>query len=162
MNDVILIDDFLDDPDSMRDLAIRYRGIWTKRGNHPGLRSIQLSDISMEHVYILHDAIQEKLDFYYGVQDSMFQYCVTADGNSWVHQDRTNEAILIVYLSPDPPAESGTIFYKSEDGDDIDFIVENKYNRAMLYNGYRFHKSNNYFGDCLKNGRLFLINFMKF
>ena len=161
MGNIIVIDDFLDDPEFFRKSALKWRGIWSKKGNHPGLRSEHISKIDLKLVYQLHDSCQEKMSGWYSCQRSMFQYCMKSDGSSWIHQDKERERILIIYLTPNPPENSGTIFYNSNNSKDIKRVVENEYNRALIYDSTgTWHKSNHYFGDSIETSRLFLINFM--
>jgi hypothetical protein len=39
--------------------------------------------------------------------------------------------------------------------------IGNVFNRLILYPGITYHKSNDYFGDSIKNGRLTQVFFMK-
>jgi len=48
MGNIIVIDDFLDDPEFFRKSALKWRGIWSKKGNHPGLRSEHISKIDLK------------------------------------------------------------------------------------------------------------------
>jgi hypothetical protein len=113
-----------------------------------------------------------------------FQYTVSND-RSWIHSDNdlTNWA-GIIYLTPNAPETSGTCFYKFKDGtmnsDESRFlktdderqlycrdmtkwskvdIVGNVFNRLVLFDSRRFHASMDYFGDNIKNGRLFQVFF---
>ena len=40
-------------------------------------------------------------------------------------------------------------------------VIGNVFNRLIMYKGTAFHKSNNYFGDSLRNGRLTQVFFIK-
>ena len=44
---------------------------------------------------------------------------------------------------------------------DIDNVIGNVFNRLIIYKGTEFHKSNNYFGDSIENGRLTQVFFIK-
>jgi hypothetical protein len=40
-------------------------------------------------------------------------------------------------------------------------IIGNVFNRLIVYKGTEYHKSNNYFGDSVENGRLTQVFFIK-
>ena len=110
-----------------------------------------------------------------------YQY-TTKEMNSWVHRDMTNWA-GIIYLTPNAPLNSGTGFFKHKQTEienldeynnldtqlqnQVDYdssnmdkwelidYVGNKYNRLVLFQGFRNHRSMEYFGDNINNGRLF-------
>ena len=56
----------------------------------------------------------------------------------------------VLYLTPNPPSESGTTIF--EKGKQVD--VENKYNRLIAYDGTQKHGATNFFGDNRSNGRM--------
>ncbi|MGE0658285.1 MAG: hypothetical protein AB7F36_01790 [Reyranellaceae bacterium] len=81
----------------------------------------------------------------------------------------------VLYLSPEPPAGSGTRFSRTvtrirrrpgeplkpvplgvnESADTADtFEVVNQYNRLVIYRGARYHRASGYFGRSRKSGRL--------
>ena len=87
----------------------------------------------------------------------------------------------IIYLTPDPPADGGTLVYRhkelgiekdseaegkdqikqmNDDSSDeskweVMDVVANKYNRLIIFTGRRSHKSNKYFGSTKESARLF-------
>jgi hypothetical protein len=84
--------------------------------------------------------------------------------------------VLILFLTPDPSPNSGTIFYnrkpdvnedeyKQNDGDpkyyDVKEVFENVYNKAALYNPDEFHKSDTYFGESFRDSRLSQVCFLR-
>jgi Family of unknown function (DUF6445) len=113
-----------------------------------------------------------------------FQY-TTSRERSWIHIDGFNNWAAVVFMTPDAPLTGGTGFYefgpdgardKREQGllqnqaetdrfsqdmtkwKPVD-TVGNVYNRMVLFDSTRFHMSQDYFGDCLQNGRLFQVFF---
>ena len=106
--------------------------------------------------------------------------------DSWVHRDETTWA-GILYLTPDAPLSSGTAFFRhkntgienkyqydkadKEIKDELDNdsknmdkwelidYVGNKYNRLVLFQGMRNHRSMDYFGKDKNDGRLFQLWF---
>lgn len=169
---LVVVDDFYPDPDAMRKFAMAQD--FSVSGNYPGLRtkSFATEDDKRRFEAIL----GRNITYFPGEYNGSFQI-VTGDLKSWIHRDLTRFG-GVVYLSPDPPANSGTIFYRhretglvkaadadiekrlSQDSNDeskwevIDRIG-NKYNRLILFDGFLTHKSDEYFGDSRETGRLF-------
>ena len=177
---VNVIDDFFDNPDAVRALALRQRYYRPKDhpdhldkgqlvSTHPGKRTEKLNEIvEMQPTYLeVIDGYKNKFgynDWWY--HSVFFQSTRKQDLPSWVHQDekdlRVDKRVLICYLSPNPDENAGTSFYDKTGPDaNIIFNIKNKYNRAFVYDSRYYHQSNDYFGDTLKNGRLFLISFIQ-
>jgi hypothetical protein len=114
----------------------------------------------------------------YGV-NACFQYCI--GGDQLVYHYDGQEYAGIIFLTPNPPPQSGTSFYRSihtknmkcQDDDSIVFkngyldptefeavdVVGNKYNRLVLFDAKMFHAASGYFGTNINNGRLFQLFF---
>ena len=183
----IVVDNFFRSPDIVREFALEQQ-YWPKEtnpngGNWPGKRS--------DYISALHDELfknmMEKIHKTIGIDrmhstytESFFQYCSESDGNSWVHRDALQfepTHVGLIYLSPNPQPNSGTILYEHKDpdyvkGDPIDDsgdvndynvkqVLENKYNRAVIYHPDEFHKSDTYFGTTKEDSRLFIVFFMR-
>ena len=179
-------DGFLDDPDMVRKFALscdlKYCDEYENFGNWPGKRSTYLQDIIDDVSYRklvsgICDIIDKDLDIDKDIYnfESYFQLCLPEDGNSWIHQDSILwDYACIIYLTPDPEPNSGTIIYDAiECGYDhynkekhsnyiIRNIIENKYNRMAIYDSMEFHKSDMYFGNDNNDGRLTIVSFIKF
>jgi hypothetical protein len=187
MFEPIVMDGVLENPDFVRKVALKQQ-YWESQdhphgGNWPGRRSDYVSVIDfplfqqmMGHV---HDAI--------GISRSassyttmFFQSCSTRDGNSWVHRDTLDfnpTHVGMFYLSPNPPANSGTILYTHKDPDyvygdpsddsgnpedyNVKQVLENRYNRLVVYHPNEFHKSDTYFGSSIDDSRLFAVFFTR-
>lgn len=164
------------------------------RGNYPGQRTIsyaneQLKSIIQKYVEPFGGKITEfpipKADGSdaSSIYNGSFQYTTSRD-RSWVHIDGYNNWAGVVYLTPNAPLSSGTVFYEFYDGatckNDITVMnnqkeidrfsqdltkwkmvdnVGNVFNRLILFNAHRFHMSQDYFGDSKENGRLFQVFF---
>ena len=113
-----------------------------------------------------------------------YQYTTSRD-RSWIHADQTTKWAAVCYLTPDAPLSGGTGLFKHkptgltmapklEDGSYDDELLSeiykdsqdmtkwelvdrigNVYNRLIMYRGYHFHMSLDYFGQDLYDGRLF-------
>ena len=113
-----------------------------------------------------------------------FQYTTKHD-KSWIHDDKYTTWAAVCYLTPNAPVNSGTALFTHKatglnktpykQNGDVDFEllneiykdsqdmskwnlnvqVSNVYNRLVMYRGYYFHTSLEYFGNDLNDGRLF-------
>jgi hypothetical protein len=173
--ELIVIDNFYDNPLKIREDAINEE--YPVVGNFPGYRTNA----------ILYDGIKEKFESIIGRKitywptgntsyNGSFQY-TTSNMKSWIHRDKT-EWSAIIFLTPNPPPNSGTLLYKhlpsnqmyAYNSDDEKLMnndtydlnkwelvdkIGNLFNRCILFRGKRSHISDTYFGDSITNGRLF-------
>jgi predicted Zn-dependent protease with MMP-like domain len=164
-NKIIVIDNFYDNPDSVRELALAQE--FDVKGNFPGRRT--KSFLSQE----AKDKITQILgNITWNNEDGStgsFQY-TTALERSWIHRD-VREWAGVCYLTPNAPLESGTILYQDKEIDrpkevyDLtkfkkDITIGNVYNRLILYKGSLLHKSDTYFGLEKQEARLFQVFFL--
>jgi hypothetical protein len=114
-NDIIIVNNFYEDPDSIRELALNM-GVYPFVGGYPGQRSLGVpKELSLQ----LKSKFEEILgmtitrwetyagepgaDYY---MNTSFQ--LITDGNqNWVHKDASDWA-AVVYLNPDTNPDSGT------------------------------------------------------
>lgn len=187
--DPITVDNFFTEPSLYRKFALSQKwyasGEGPNNANHPGYRTDYLSvldeQLFQKFSFKLYDALNIIDRDTPSYIESFFQYCREEDGNSWVHRDSlyfNPTHVGVVYLTPNPPQNSGTILYHppytpynydtdlyEESGNPEDYEVkvnlENRYNRMVMYDPNEFHKSDTYFGDNIKNSRLFIVFFMR-
>ena len=191
MSKALVYDSFFADPDGVRQYALGEK-FWDcsftsiMYGKWPGKRSHLLhwvsADIFDQLITRLTEALELSLDDDIYIE-AYFQYCTREDGDSWVHRDLDDfdkTHVGVIYLTPDPPPQSGTIIYQppaelahiddlNPDTDypvdpaayDVKQVVDNRFNRLVVYKPTDFHKSDNYFGDSLQDGRLFIVFFMR-
>jgi len=179
---IIVVDDFYEDPDLVRRVAleqefiadIRYfKGKRTaKKFLPPGTKQIFEQLLGKKIIaWEEHDC------------NGVFQYC-TAQDSLVIHSDLQSYA-AVIYLTPNAPPETGTSFYRSKKHtnvrsihsndslyndvyendyydrtrfDEID-TVGNVYNRLVIWNARMIHSASEYFGNSLENSRLFHIFF---
>jgi len=173
----IIIDNFLDDPDRIRNqsLSLNFDRI---QESVPGLRSS--SSLVGDH----QTEVETKLKTIFGgeivwdwTQDSFYFHscfvgCGPTQGGSetWVHKDSPEkdqgEFAAVLYLTPNPNHDAGTAIYcQTSDGETelrpdmeprIDIGVGNVYNRLVIYRGKAlFHGSIlPGFGNTLETSRL--------
>ena len=169
----LIIDDFLDDPDHIRNFLINNKVAFEIKGHYPGKRTTPVDDISYQNMIIekLHKVLPFKIKM--KPLSFAFQLCLS-DEKTWVHVD-PSDWTGVLYLTPNAPVESGTLLFKADDESmmkirseekhqlDIDITagISNVYNRLVLLRGKDIpHRSNLAgFGDCLENGRLTQVFF---
>jgi|TARA_B100000131_G_C17651346_1_gene424285 hypothetical protein len=157
---VIVVDNFLDDPDRIRNIALSF-DYSNVQNNVPGVRSSSRAGGEYE------DKVTEKFREIFNSdiewcweQDSFcFQLC-TEGTESWIHQDPVAEWAAVLYLTPNAPLDSGTGIYESPNSD-MNVAVGNMYNRLVAYRGkMMYHRSIvPGFGDSLETGRLTQVFF---
>ena len=156
---LIVLDNFLDDPDRIRFHAL---GLDFDRvqPSVPGVRSMRLGgDLQKE--------VEDKLKIAFGckeiiwdmTQDTLcFQSCMEGT-ETWVHRDsqgeKQGEWAAVLYLTPNPVLDSGTGIFESPDHD-MNIGVGNVYNRLVAYRGkVLYHRSIlPGFGNTLETSRL--------
>ena len=156
---LIVLDNFLDDPDRIRFHALgldfnRYQV------SVPGVRSMRLGGA-------LQTEVEDKLKIAFGckeiiwdwTQDTLcFQSCKEGT-ETWVHKDSQGENqgewAAVLYLTPNPVLDSGTGIFESPDHD-MNIGVGNVYNRLVAYRGkVLYHRSIvPGFGNTLETSRL--------
>ena len=156
---LIVIDNFLDDPDKVRSIVLgldfnRYQV------SVPGVRSHRVGgDLQIE--------VEDKLKIAFGckeiiwdmTQDTLcFQSCMEGT-ETWIHVDSQGENqgewAAVLYLTPNPVLDSGTGIFESPDHD-MNIGVGNVYNRLVAYRGkVLYHRSIvPGFGNTLETSRL--------
>jgi hypothetical protein len=175
---VIIIDDFYSNPDSVRNFALAQD--FKVQGNFPGMRTASF----------LNDSVKETIQTFLwnaggGITDWHEQdglsgsfEMATAANRSWIHTDHHNTWAGVCYLTPNAPLSGGTgLFmhkqtgartsgelenYESQDMTKWEMVdrIGNRYNRLVLYRSDMFHTSLDYFGHNNETGRLFQLFFI--
>lgn len=171
----IIVDNFYQDPDAVRDFALQQD--FCISGNYPGKRTKSFGTLKLKERF--EKLIGKKIVHWPGYYNGSFQYCQQGM-KSWIHRDGTQYS-AIIYLSPDPPLQSGTSIYRHissglsrcsiqeedmlrdcasnyEEWEKIN-TYGNLYNRCVIFCGKYSHQSDEYFGNSLENSRLFQIFF---
>lgn len=179
---VIIIDDFYNNPDEVRNFALSQN--FDVTGNWPGIRTKSfINDSTKETIQKILQPIAGNVTDW-GIGDGFtgsFQF-TTAKDRSWIHTDPHNTWAGVCYLTPDAPVSGGTGLYKRKktnsmtqiEPDEMLFGTEaqdftkwelvdtigNRYNRLVLYRGDIWHCSKDYFGTNQEDGRLFQLFFI--
>ncbi len=186
---LIVIDNFYEDPDSVRDQALSYRFDFV--AHWPGMRTYGVPEdqsliLKSKFEKILNQKIT-KWDTFDGDSkkdmNTCYQLCLKED-YTWVHHDKTKWA-AVCYLTPDADPDSGTGLFthieknisawnpddpstdlnKNDETYDLSkwqltAEVKNQYNRLILYSGYNYHRSMiPGFGNNYLTGRLTQVFF---
>jgi hypothetical protein len=167
----LVIDNFFEDPISIREIALN-ASYYTKESHpgdiaqFPGHRTDYINNWNKElYNYLLTrqlDCVKHLIDI------SQYTEYWTKFSFSWTDKsipriehvdfdDNWNEFKVfyggVVYLNPAPPKETGTILT------DVT-IVENKFNRYVMYDATKRHAIENSFGETLEDSRLVLTHFI--
>lgn len=167
-----IINNFLPYPNVVRAWALSHKFYNAKEfaeltnepNTWPGYRTEVLPNLDTAYADVVLSRISYLALTNFGIQHdhirSCFQICLKDDGDSWIHTDHDVDLAGILYLTPNPPADSGTTIYSNPPHETLDSIG-NVYNRLVLYRSNLFHKSQKYFGDTLETGRLTQVFFIK-
>jgi len=185
MPSVIIVDNFYNDPDTVRDYALNLE--YVERGYHGavGHRTLEhkhFKGVKAEFENLLHSKMAEGTEI--GGWDyqtnGVFQHCMAEDPFV-IHADSQQWA-AVVYLTPDAPPQCGTTLYRHReskenavremegwkmfkenyyDSTPFEMVDQlgNVYNRMILWDAQLIHAASQYFGDSIENDRLFQIFF---
>lgn len=173
---IIVVDDFLDNPDEVRHLALQQPFI---KGHYTGLRTedqfLHVAPFREEFERILG---RNLLDWSNSA-NGRFQCCLASDTIPY-HSDYPSRA-GVLFLTPDAPIEAGVSFYRGRltglrkrtsdprlmeltygggaafdrsRWEEVD-RVGNIFNRLVLFDAHYAHGASAYFGSSLNDGRLF-------
>ena len=156
---LIVIDNFLDDPDRIRfhALSLDFDRI---QKSVPGVRSNTAlgGDLQTEVETKLKTALGGEIVWDWTQDSFCFQSCQEGT-ETWVHIDSQGEDqgewAAVLYLTPNPILDSGTGIWESPDAD-MNIGVGNVYNRLVAYRGkVLYHRSIlPGFGNTLETSRL--------
>jgi hypothetical protein len=174
---IIIVDGFLDDPDAVRNIALKQNFV---KMHSAGVRTernfLHLAPYREQFEQLLQKRLTNWDD---NAANGRFQCCFASDAIPY-HSD-SQSAAGVLFLTPDAPIEAGLSFFRgrlsglrgrSRDlglmeltfGGGAEFDrsrweevdrVGNLYNRLVLFNAQLAHGASAYFGDNIENGRLF-------
>ncbi len=165
IDQLIQIDNFLPDPDEFRKIALVMK--YTPSDETTGWKGYRALDKG-EYNDVLTEYIKSKIDgkFYNTFFDTYFHYTLketeqeiySFDKNK-IHRDAGVDYAGVIYLTPNPAPDSGTVFY--DDDYKVVHTVENVYNRFVFYPSRILHAVNKPFGETIENGRLTFTIFVR-
>jgi len=133
----IIIDNFFETPSLVREYALSQEFSKKQKGNWPGYRTDPINQLNIEFYNIFSNKlfsffVPAGTDFQY-ILDAQFQYSDASFGSGWVHNDNYEKYDFagVVYLTPDPPENSGTCIYDITENTDKftkwDIVDESKW-----------------------------------
>lgn len=126
---IIIKDNFLHLPNVVREWALaqeyydaqQMSVMYGERTEWPGTRTTSIVDLDKSYadycLGMLSNTIMRMTGRGNISINSYFQITSEKDGCSWVHQDNNVDFAAVLYLTPNPPPDSGTIIYKCNDHD---------------------------------------------
>lgn len=174
---LIIADDFYEDALEVREFALSQE--FNVTGNFPSARTESFSTESAKQ--IIQNLIMPhggQITYWPDGYNGAFQFTTQYD-RSWIHADSGTTWAALVYLTPNAPLSAGTGLFKHKetglsewpDDEELQNLVNadsqdltkwemidrvgNVFNRIVLYRGYIFHQSLDYFGKNKHDGRLF-------
>ncbi len=184
----VIEDGFFEDPDAVRAFALQSARFWPSdihvlSGKWPGERTLLLQWLGSNLIRDFLDGllpavgVEPETAVHVSVQ---YSYCVADTPSSNIHRDLVDGKahythVGLVYLTPDPAPNSGTILYEPKDpaaldnwtpaltrpdAHNIKMRLDNQYNRLVVYDPREYHNADTYFGSSLEDARLFLVFFM--
>lgn len=170
---VIVIDNFLPYPHIVRHWALSQKFYdceemterFKEKTEWPGLRTDAVNTLDINYANDVLSKISQLAKICFGISNNLhirssFQLTREKDGNSWIHKDDDVDVAGLLYLTPNAPVSAGTTLYTAPPHEPMD-VIGNVFNRLILYKADTYHKSTEYFGDTLENGRLTQVFFVK-
>lgn len=180
--ELIVVDDFYENPDEVREIALN-QNFEPDLRYHKGKRtSTKFLAPGTKQLFesLLGRKITNWVEYEY---NGIFQYCTAED--PLVYHSDTQSYAAAVYLTPNAPIETGTSFYRSKSHPDIrktdvekninqevfaggyydrtkfELVdtVGNVYNRLAIWNSKMIHSASEYFGTDKYDSRLFHLFF---
>ena len=172
MKNVFVCDNFFDDVEKIRDIALSSRFYSPdeimRNVNWRGFRTRELGLSNNKLLINLKKYILDKIVDKFNLKDYSIEtffhltYSDTKntlknfDDKKW-HRDNTEGYAGVVYLTPNPPKNSGTsIIFDGKINE-----IENCYNRMIVYPSHYTHAPTDLFGNTIENGRITLTFFVE-
>lgn len=179
LSDFIVIDDVFENPDQIIEYAKTLK--FYTNDEHPffpkskwsGHRTEYLENLDREAFHkILNPVLTKTINKFMNETENQFQcsfeyvasaafhYLTENDiyNETWSHKDEKDSLLAgVVYLAKNPKENSGTVVFKNEN----EVVVENKFNRLVLYRANYLHHPQVGFGKDLEDGRLTFTIFIK-
>jgi len=167
LQDIIVIDDFFKDPDSIMEFAnqqVFVENDFEKTKSYwQGLRTKELHSIDIHRTNKITNEFfdrifinQYKLTYKWKALFCFHRLSSLEKFNyKWIHTDSSSVYAGVVYLSKNPVENSGTFIIKNNKV----IPIENIYNRLLLYKSNYIHSPMSGFGED-ENSRLTLTMFI--
>ena len=166
--DILIKDNFLDDIDTLRKVALSQRFIYhLDAPTSVGWRGYRTWEISYLKEPIVQECREKVLHYcceHYNVDsntiaiETYFHISCSVQERQrlkrWHRDDQRHAGVI--YLTPNAPLNAGTTVFINDKAIEI----ENKYNRLILYPGFNKHGPTYLFGDGIDDGRMTVTFFI--
>lgn len=180
--DFIEIENVLDNPDEIVEFAKKQNYLTKEEYNShtktfwrgSRTKAISILDDTLAHhidnqiftkcINKLYSDSSNRISYSFSSKISSFFHILTEKeiyDSSWIHKDRECIWAGVIYLNKNPKPDSGTVVYRN--GEKI--IVDNQYNKLVMYTPTYEHASQGGFGTNIDDGRLtitFFVNDFEF
>ena len=177
LTDFIIVDDVFDNPDEIVEFAKRQKYYskeehkYGEKSYFAGLRSDALNEIDEELYHNINNQIFtkciekhypkefNKIVYGFGFQTSTFFHILYENDQltpKWWHKDSNCIWAGVIYLNKNPSPNSGTLVNRNNK----EIVVENSYNKLVIYSPTYEHTSQGGFGTNIDDGRLTLTFFV--
>lgn len=155
-DNVIVIDNFLSDVDTIRKeaLSLNYTKSEVDTKGWKGYRCLYETNIANQISNLVKKELVNRNELFTDFDiKSYFHYTTNeTDITNKIHKDFQSDYAGVLYLTPNPPINSGTAIY-NDMGIEVSNI-ENIYNRLTIYPSNLWHSLKNTFGNDIDTGRL--------
>jgi hypothetical protein len=165
INGSIIIDNCIDNIDFIRNasLSLDYTKSDASSGGWKGYRCLEKNKLADNLMFTIYNKLIEKNSILNNAEYRYYFHCSLSENNNdtnTIHKDYKSDYAGVLYMSPNPPPNSGTKFY--DDARNVINYVDNIYNRLVMYPSNIWHSVNNSFGHTLETGRLTFTIFCSF
>lgn len=115
------------------------------------LQKIDVTSFFVPETTLFNISAQTQVSFHYTTSEFVFER-----NDAWVHTDPHFLYSGVLYLTENPPKDSGTILFDGKK----EIVIENKFNRLAFYRSDITHSSQSGFGETLRDSRLVLLFFV--
>lgn len=157
INGITIIDNCLDDIDSIRKeaLQLNYTKSDPNSGGWKGYRCLEETDLANSLMNTISNKLNNTNSFFKNVDYRYYFHYLLLENNkdiNRIHKDSMSDYAGVLYMTPNPSKDCGTSFY--DDSANLIHYLDNIYNRLVIYPSNIWHSVNNSFGDTLENSRL--------
>ena len=162
MPEYILIDNFFNDVNSIRNyaLSLSYENsskITGWKGDRTSVTNTSILEYIKSKLVDIDAALSNlelEVYFYYSIDETKNE--IKDFSKNRLHKDVTEWA-GVIYLTPNPPLNSGTTLHR--DNGELICNIENIYNRFIFYKGNTLHGVLNTFGNTIEDSRITITIF---
>ena len=127
---IITLDNFYHDADLVREFALQQE--YSVGGNYPGKRTQSFKEGQVMEGFEEMLGFEIDKDHWNASEYTGCFQSVTGDRPHWIHADPHDDYAAVIFLTPDPPLQTGTSFYRHKKSKSI---------RANIVKGFKDKES---------------------